>query len=353
MSIPTNTAATYKSNLMVGAGNTLDPFVGLGAPLGALILQPRKASFSTTTLGSTEKIYVGNQSNIATLALWVANQNFSYAVQELPHQNFQITITVPYDEITNTDNLVTNTIVWEIQENVVNRDIFDAGIFTTNAQNQLDTTRRYTVPPIVRTAIKEALKYGAFGNLNFTKINGTALTVNQIAEISKLSRIANEFFYLLKSGVTSVKSATIHVKRTGVYSINNPSAYNDNPYYTKIMTANAQQAVAINPIISWEDLINIFRPDPVTITQLLRSYLIPKSSAGAPFYDPITSFAIGGYLIHVPIREFLTPTKIRVTQMFEFDEWLDNCYTRFSPLSHFPLLYTTPYPPGYTNFPLT
>ena len=349
--IPNNTAI-YTSNLMVGKNNILDPFSAIGTfPVTAAILQPRKGNFSPTTLGSTEKTYNGNQGDVSQIALWAANLNYSYTVQEQQGGLFSITLTVPYDEITNTDNLVEERVQWEITENVVNRDIFDAGIFTTNTAGLLITSQRYTVPPFIRAAIREALKYGSFGSLNFGTINGTTLTKNQVNALAPLKTIANQFYYMIKSGVTSVKSATIHVRRTAVYSTMDPNAYDANPYYNQLLSPGAFQVTNINPIISRADLIRLFNPDPVTTNQLLPSYSIAKSIQGPPWNDPVTSYALGGYLVHVPIREFITPTKIKVVQLYEFDEWLDTNYTRFSPISDFPLIGTTPYPPGYSGFP--
>lgn len=350
MSFTTNTQVTYKTNLLLGNGNNLDPFGNMGAPLGTLVLQPRKSSFSVTTLGSTTKIYVGTQYDVKSLALWIANQNYSYTIDELPDQNFQITITVPYDEITDTDDLVDERVQWEITPNIVNRDLFDAGIFTTYPSSLLlNTTTRYTVPPWMRVVIKEALKYGHFGQLNFGKnpLDQTTLTPTQLTKLAPLIPICNQFFYLLKAGVTSVKSSTIHVKRNAVYSIKDPNAYDANPYYNQILSPITAQLANINPIISRQDLIRFYHPDPVTTAQLLPSYAMPKSLATTAYKDSVTSFALGGYLVHVPTREFITPTKVKITQEFEFDEWLDACYTRFSDIGDFPLLNATPYPPGY------
>ncbi len=335
----------------IGLNNSLDPFSNIrDFPDTTAILQPRKSGFTPTTLGTTEKIYTGTKDDISTIALWVANQNYSYSVVEGPDQVFTITITLPYDEITNTDNLVDERVQWEIIPNIVNRDLFDVGIFTTDNSGFLGN-KRYTVPPIIRAAIREALKYGAFGALNFGQIAGTSLTDNQIKALAPLSLISNQFYNLLKSGVTSVKSSLINVKRTAVYSIKDPNAYDANPYYKTILSPVAAQLSSVNPIISRNDLINIFQPDDVTTVQLLPSYLVPKSAAGSPYNDPITQFALGGYLVHVPVRTFITPTKVKIEQQFEFDEWLDTLYTRFSPIGQFPLLFPTPYPPGYTGFP--
>ncbi len=57
--------------------------------------------------------------------------------------------------------------------------------------------------------------------------------------------------------------------------------------------------------------------------------------------------------MHVPIREFLSPTKVRITQLFEWDEWLDVLYSRLSPIQDFPLVNQTPYPPAFVGWPLT
>ena len=352
MSIPKNIQNTYKTNLLVGSGNPMDPFTSItGCPLGGLILQPRKSVYLPTTLGSTIKIYVGTQHDVSSLALWVANNNYSYSVDELPDQNFQITITLPYDEITNVDNLVNERVQWEITPNIVHRDLFDAGIFIPYPTSALlNTTRRYTVPGWARVTIKEALKYGNFGQLNFNNgPGGGSLTAAQQIQVAPLKIISQQLFYLLKTGVTSVQASTIHLKRVAVYSINDLNAYDANPYYSQVLSPVAFQQTNINPIISRQDLIRLFSPDPVTTQQLLPSYAIPKAISAAPFNDPTDLFALAGYLVHVPIRTFLSPTKVQITQLFEWDEWYDACYTRFSPISNFPLLYPSPYPDNYAG----
>jgi hypothetical protein len=346
--------AIYKTTdtFSIGKNNPIDPFSLIGDfPQTTAVLQPRKSGFTPTTLGTTEKIYTSeSQTDINAIALWTANKGYAYSIIEGPDQVFSITITVPYDEITNTDNLVDEIVQWEIIPNIVNRDIFDAGIFTTDNTGFLGNIR-YTVPPIIRAAIKEALKYGAFGALNFGQIQGTQLTDNQIEALAPLHTISQQFYNLIKSGVTSVKSSVINVKRTAVYSLQDKNARDANPYYNQILSLQNFMLTNMNPIISTRDLIQIFEPDEITRSQLLPSYLIPKSAAGAPYNDPITQFAIGGYLIHVPVRTFLTPTKIKIEQNFEFDEWLDTLYFRYSPITDFPLVMPTPYPPGYTGFP--
>jgi len=336
----------------IGKTNPLDPFSLIGDfPQTSAVLQPRKSSFTPTTLGTTEKIYTSAiKSDINAIALWVANKGYAYSIVEGPEQTFSITITVPYDEITNVDNLVEENVQWEIVPNIVSRDLFDAGIFTTDNTGRLINIR-YTVPPIIRAAIKEALKYGAFGALNFGQIAGTQLTANQIAALAPLHTISNQFYNLLKSGVTSVKSTIINVKRTAVYSLQDKNAYDADPYYTQIIPPGNFVLSDINPIMSRRDLIQIFEPDEVTRNQLLPSYSVLKSSTGAPYNDPVTIAALGGYLVHVPIRTFLTPTKIKIEQLFEFDEWLDTLYQRYSPIIDFPLISPTPYPTAYTGFP--
>jgi len=330
----------------IGKANPLDPFsFESGFPATNAILQPRKSDFTPTTLGTTTKTYTSKlQADISAIALWCANNYMSYSVQENPGQVFSITITVPYDEITNADSLMTEQVIWEVTENIVNRDIFEAGIYTTNALGQLITTQRYTVPPFVQIAIREALKYGPFGQLNLA--NNTALTPAQAAAVAPLNTIAQQFYQLLKSGVTSVKSATIHVKRTAVYAITDANAVDNEPYYALIDAAGWQQS-NINPIISRSDLIKIFQPDQITQQQLLPSYSIPKSQTAMG--DISDMFALGGYLVHVPVRTFITPTKISIVQLFEWDEWLDCQYFRYSNIGDFPMIYSTPYPPGYSG----
>lgn len=340
----------------IGKSNPLDPLSYVSDfPQTSAVLQPRKGGFTPTTLGTTEKTYNSiKQSDINAIALWAANNNYSYTVSEQfgttpSSQVFSITVTLPYDEITDTDNKVNERVQWEITENVVNRDLFDAGIFTTNSFGQLITTQRYTVPPLVRTAIREALKYNPYGNINFENVNGAStLTQTQVQQLAPLKPIAYQFFYLMKSGVTSIKAATIHVRRTAVYSINDPNAYDADPYYNLILSTDpVRLATSINPIISQYDLIRYFKPDNVTAKQLLPSYSICKSLANPPWNDPYTSFARAGYLVHVPIREFITPTKVKITQLFEWDEWLDTIYPCYSPVTDFPLISPTPYPPNY------
>ena len=351
-------AYNYKTLNQENIGNTNpnDPFVDLGAPLGGLILQPRKSTFTPTTLGNTKKIYVGTLSDVQTLALWVANNNWQYEADELPGGvNYQITITLPYDEITNVDNLVYERVQWEIIEKEVQKDLFDAGIFLVNSTGYLDTTNRYTVPVVVKAAILEALKYGAFGSLKFSNINGKDITPNQQAALNACYPAATQFLNLLRGKVTSVRSSTIIVRRTAVYSTLDTKAYDNDPYYTVLLPALIAAERNINPVISKQDLIRIYQPDLITQNQLLNSYLSQKSLAGSPWNDTIELNAYGGYLVHIPTRTFITPTKVKIEQQFDFDEWLDCLYPRFSPISDFPTAapVASPYPPGYTGFPQT
>ena len=353
MSQSTNTYVTYDDN-MIGSGNQNDPFSQLGCPLGGAILQPRKASFSPTTLGSTDKTYTSADiTDITNIAVWSANKDFSYKCDELPGGVYTITITVPYDEINGTDDKITEVNIqkWEIKENVTSRDIFDIGIFI--AQNPSNpngplTTLRYTVPSFMRPIIKQGIKYGNFGQLNFSQLKGTTLTAAQLTEVSKLASISQQFYYLLLGGTTSVKAATQHVQRNIVYSLTDPNAYDNDPYFQTILTDNSNSFGNISSVISGVDLVRIFGMDATDASQLFPSYSRCKSLNGpSQFSDPVTSFAFAGYLMHTPTKTLLTPTKIQLSQLFEWDEWLDVCYPIYSHSSQFPLIQPTPYPPYF------
>jgi hypothetical protein len=366
MSFEKNSANTYKSSLLVGKANIYDPAsTDPTFPDGDYQLQPRKVTFSATALGSTEKIYVGNQSDISDIALWAANNTYSYKIEELPNQLFSITITLPYDEITNTDDKTTELVQWEITENVVNRDLFDVGVLTTDNTGRLDTTKRYTVPPQIAVMIKNAVKAaGTSGQLNISPQSiaaSTNLTTSQKNAIKPLIPLMTQFYFLLKTGVTGVKTATQHLKRIGVFSTKDTNAYDNNPYFRYVADNQTGHSLSSNTniygnpncVIATADLISIFQVDPITAKQLEPSYYRLKSISGPPWNDPYTMGAIAGWLMHSPIRTFLTPTKVRIEQLFEFDEWLDTMYSSFSNINMYPLIGTTSYPPGYHGWPTT
>ena len=364
MSFEKNTQNTYKSSLLVGKTNNLDPSASDNTfPSTDAILQPRKVTFSATALGQTEKTYTGNQIDISSIALWAANNTYSYTIQELPNQLFSITVTLPYDEITDTDNLTNELVQWEITENIINRDLFDVGIFTTNNTGLLDTKHRYTVPPQISVMIRNAVKAaGTTGQLNIspaTIAGSSTLTTNQKNAIKPLIPLMTQFYFLLKTGIVGVKTATQHVKRVGVYSVKDIKAYDNNPYYQTVATNQTGNTLSTNLniygnpncVISTSDLINVFQVDPVTAKQLEPSYFRFKSLASPPWNDPYTLGVIAGWLMHSPIRTYLTPTKVRIEQLFEFDEWIDTMYGNWSNVIQYPLLSPTSYPPGYIGWP--
>lgn len=320
---------TYVGTGLLGYNNNLDPFLKLpNFPSTLASLRPRKSSYSPTTLGSTQKIYDGSQEDISQIALWAGKNFYSYSIEENANQVFSITITVPYDEITNIDTVNPETIQWEITPNVTSKNIFDAGIYYVQPNGVL-SAKRYTVPPVVQVAISTAVKNN--GTINLTQAG---------PRYAPLANISEQFFAYIKAGVTSIKAYTITVRRMAVFSVQNPKAYDNYPLINTI-----SEASTINPIISDRDLINIFEMDVSTASNLIPSYSKYKTSKALG--DPVDLVAQAGYLVYRPQQTFLTPTKIQVTQLFEFDEWLDGLYPRFSNINDFPLVANTPYPPEF------
>lgn len=323
----------------IGRSNPTDPFNGYSDfPNTNTVLSPRKSSFSPTTLGTTVKTYTGNQSDITALARWssLAQYQFSYSIEELPNQLFAITITIPYDEITYEDNNAPEDNQWELVPNSTSRNIFDAGIYYIQANGQF-SSKRYTVPPPVQAAIVTAVK----NNIPLVLDESTCGT--NFAQMVQFSNIATQFYYLLKSQVNTVQAYTVTMRRTAVFSVNDPNAFDDLPDF-----GESSNLANVNPIISTNDFI-INYEIPSNITPFMPvSYQKLKTTTEIinGYADPVTLNAYGGWLIARPQRTFIGPTKIQITQNFIFDEYLGNCYASISEPGDYPLYSNTPYPTG-------
>ena len=302
-----------------GKGNSHDPFSAVYPdwPDTGAILQPRKSTFSPSTLGSTQKIYTGTLSDINQIAQWAVAKYMSYSITELPNQVFSIELTVPYDDIIYTDGQSPELTQWEIIPNSVPRSIFDAGIYYVKPDGTLDQTQRYTVPPIVQAAILRAVKD-----------NGTIKITSEHPEYLRHALIAEQFYNLIKAGVTSVQSYTMTVRRSSVYSLADPRAYDNYPAVNDLGDGGF-----INPIISDTTLVNTYQMPDSIAQWLIRSYYRWKTSVAQG--DAVDTVVLGGYLVSRPTRQFLTPTKVSITQTFQFDEWLDNLYPKGCDITEF------------------
>lgn len=316
--------ATYTTNdpQYIGRSNPLDPFNGYGDfPNTNAILQPRRSSFSPTTLGSSEKSYHGSHSDIQLLANWGTTKYFSYNIEELPNQVFKITFTLPYDEITYQDNIAPELTTWEIIPNSVARSIFDAGIFITLPGGALNTYRT-TIPPFCQAAVMKAVKD-----------NKDVKFISNDPKYSSFANSCNQFYNLIKSGVTSVQTFTTTVKRSAVYSTNDPRAFDNWPNLGGI-------DATINPVLTKNDMINIYGIPATVYNQMQPSYC--KYKTRTPI-DPIDTFVLGGYLAQDPTRQYITPTKVQISQVFAFDEWLDALYKPYNGIGGFQLIGGGPY----------
>jgi hypothetical protein len=323
---------TFISYEMAGRSNPLDPFnLYPDFPnTNATLQKGRESEWNPSSLGTTTKTYNGNLADITALAIWCPTKFFSYRTKEQENQIYSITITLPYDEITNADNTAPETVSWEILANTINRNIFDAGIFVVNGA-ALDTSARYTVPPEVQAAILLAVA------------NNDTLALANDKKYAPLAGIAQQFYGIIKSGQTQVKANLHTLKRTATFNINNQNAYDNYPLIQEI-----NEGSSINPVISTPDLVNLFQMDPEKVSHLIPSYTKFKTSTAQG--DPFTLAYKGGYLVGRPQTVYLTPTKIQITQLFEFDEWNDQSYPVVgSETAGFPPLVSTPYPPTYTG----
>lgn len=323
----------------IGRSNPNDPFAQTYPDFpqtDAVLELGRKGGFSPTTLGFTNKSYICVASDMAKIAEWCEQPNyqFSYEFEEQPNGLFRMTIHVPYDEVTYEDGKAPEINQLELIPHSVARNIFDAGIYFTQANGQYSKFR-YTVPPLLQAAIMYAVKN-----------NGT-LAINQdtcgenFAQYVQWASIANQFLYLIRAGVTSVQSYTPVLRRTGVYSVNDPNAFDNLPDFGE----NSNLDV-INPIISTNDLISLYQIASTDVPFLPQSYSKFKTSTQPinGYADPVTLLVFGAWLIERPQRTFISPTKVQITQNFYFDEYIGNLYSGISQQGDFPLVGSTPYP---------
>ena len=309
-----NNTYTTTDPQYIGRSNFRDPFIGYGDfPNTNAILQPRKSNFAPTTLGSTEKSYHGSHGDIQALANWGTTKYFSYNIEELPNQVFKITFTVPYDEITYQDSIAPELVTWEIIPNSIARSIFDSGIFITLPGGALNGWRT-TVPPFCQAAIMKAVKD-----------NKDVKFISNDPKYSAYANSCNQFYNLIKSGVTSVQTFTTTVKRSAVYSTTDPNALDNWPNLGGV-------DATINPVLSKNSMIGIYNIPSTVYSQMQASYCKFKTKTPT---DPIDTFVLGGYLAQDPTRQYITPTKIQISQLFVFDEWLDALYLPYGGIGNF------------------
>ena len=314
----TNYVHITNNSLTLGKGNPNDPLsYVVGFPSTNAVLQPnRRTTYSPTTLGSTVKSYTGTLADIDAIARYAADRGYSFTTENLPANVYKIELTLPYDEITNSDGEAAPTPTFEIVPTIVARDIFEAGIYDVRDNS---FTQRYTVPLDVRNSIKAKLK------------NHNLPLITNETKYGKYRPMAEQFYNLLSVGINTVKANLITVKRSAVYAINNNHVKN----YPQL-TDNI-----INPIISNYTLINAFGVTGDAAKQLISSYGLYKTSV--ILGDVYDSVAYAGYLVGRPTRQYITSTKVQITQEFIFDEWMDGVYPLGSNAMDFPFRNSTPY----------
>lgn len=305
-----------------GDGQLNDPLSNLsGFPTNiSAVMQMRKSSWSPTSLGATEQSYVGILSDIKLLANFCGDNFYSYTIDEMEDQKFKINISLPWDIITNEDNLAPEEAFWEFTPTAVSRNIFDAGIYNVNSSGN-QSAYRYFLPVQIQSDIMKAIKNNeqtySISNVNWASQPGLAV-------------LANLYFNFLRAGTDTIEYYTQVAKRTAVYSLTDPNAYDN-----FLNTTNANYSYQ-SIILSGNDLIKYFEMPENYQPAVLPCYSRPKTNESAPWFDPVTIQVYGGYRLKPPIINFLSTTKISLVQEAVFDEWIQNFYQLYSNISDFP-----------------
>ena len=199
----------------------VDPFVGAISPnkgltlpnASTIILVSRKTNFAPNTLGTTTKVYTSpNVSDIQNLANFYADFGCSYEITTGPI--FTITITVPFDEISEQDYYINQSVLenWEIVPTAGQKPLASSNWYNNPSVSLNASNNMYAFPDPVKAAI-----YYAYNNQASTIIIPPSGSVSYAGYLP----FAQQVLSMMRAGITHTPSWTQTLKRSAVIDLNN------------------------------------------------------------------------------------------------------------------------------------
>jgi len=305
-----------------------DPFVGYSSPYKGLpypvttsmTLTNRRVVFAANTLGQTIKTYTTPYINdVQLLCAYYADFGCSYEIQTGPI--YTVVVTVPFDEITQQDYYINQALTetWELTPVLHQKPLPAAMQYKDSSQQLTATGNSMAFPDPVRNAI-----YYAYSN------NQSVVSNNPSASVSIAGWIpfAQNTLALMRAGFNSVPAWGQSLKRTAIVDINNSNNSFKTPgdvSFTAYML-NGNRSV----IYSGKQMQFYYTIPPAVANLMFPSYckvLSVTSTYGGVQVDtgfPILGYA--GWMVQPPTFQFITKTKVQLTQLFTWDEWTDHFY---------------------------
>lgn len=281
-----------------------DPAIYLaGFPATDAVLSSRKSNFTPSTLGQTIKVYTSGQKNsVRLLADFYASLGATYEIEEGPI--YKLTVTLPYDELTDVDTVPLNWAIWEIVPNQTTKSIYQTGIFSPTTKGGTLSSDRKILTNTQKIAVEKSIENLTYSP-NLTATGDPTDAANQY--------IAQNYLALRRLGVDGMMAFTQTVKRTVI--VNKKS--------TQIIDPSGVSYLYGNTVICGADLINLYSIPSTISPYIIGGYGRSVTNTNS---DGVTLAALGGYIIKPPTYQLISPNKISQVTEFVFDEWLDSLY---------------------------
>jgi hypothetical protein len=305
-----------------------DPFFGYSSPYKGLpypgttsmTLTNRKVTFAANTLGQTVKTYTTPYINdVQALCAYYADFGCSYEIQTGPI--YTVIITVPFDEITQQDYYINQALTetWELTPVLHQKPLAATMQYVDSGLQITDPSNAVSFPDPVKAAIVYA-----FDNKQ------AVITQNPSSSVSIANYIplAQTTLALMRAGYTSTPAWGQSLKRTAIVDINN----SNNSFKTPgDVSFTAYMLNGNRTVIYSAKQMQFYYTIPPTITNLmLPSYKKPLSVTstygGVQVDTGMPMLLYAGWMVQPPTFQFITKTKVQLTQLFTWDEWLFHYY---------------------------
>lgn len=296
--------------------NLSSPNLNIPFPSSTVIkLQPRKMSFSPTTLGNTVHIYTTPLvSDVANLVAYFGDWGCSMDLQEAP--TFTLTVTAPWDTITSEDWWISDfaSEQWEIVPNNGTKSILHNGLLASSFTTPTANGNYIILPDVYKVAVQRAYDNKA-GYIALQ--SGSSVTNPQFIPYAQAT------LDYMRFGIDSVPIYTQTIRRSAVIDQRNTN----NAFQKAIDLSHAQfrkETGTVNFLMSTPNLINAFDIPQDTVGSFMYPSYMKKITVQS--YQQNVYQVYGSWLVKPPILNFITRNKIQLSQEFIWDEYIDKLY---------------------------
>lgn len=313
--------------------NQPDPFLYTPSPnesysfpqSNTILFGPRVEDFQNTTLGETTMKYASRYiTDIRGLTKYYGDWGASWQIRG--GAMYEIDVHVPFGVMSFEDWQIPLAASenWEIQPQQQDKSLVVNGVLASSFTPASVAGGYIILPAPMQVAVNTALTN------NLYTLSSPSGSLAQYADwIGPAQMILN----YARAGITSIQSYTQVLKRSAVIDRNNSNQLFQTAADIEQKTLNAQGNV--NVVYSTPDLIlNYGIPQDTVAKFMYPSY---SKQMNVATYDPFVMTSYAGWLAGPITAQFITRTKVQLSQYFYWNEWAGHIYYINSSQGDFPL----------------